>query len=590
MNNVYYYKSPPQNYLIEELLLGLIILNPSWLTYINNMLEIESFCFESHQLIYRSILELSKNKKINLIALIYLLTSNKILNKIGGIKKIINLIEQSQLFSFSKNKSNYIEELINIVQNNYLKRLLIQYGSNIMKLGYLNILNTQKLHDKATKYLNCIYQDNKEENIDSFDELIHGFLSDNKHNKIFNKSTKKLSYGFQELDILLDGLSTGDLIVIAGRPSIGKTSFVINIAYHLINHCNVGTCIFSLEMSRVQILYKIISIASTIPIQTITSNKISHKQWNIIQKVCKQLLLSQFYINDKSNIYIEDIKNTSTLIKHNKPNIELIIIDYLQLIQLNNASYETRTLELSYITRALKILAKNLNIPIIILSQLNRNIEKRIDKKPLLSDLRESGCVYLKTLIQINPFNSINIINTIYTNHTISITTFPGYLINSNTFIINKLKYKAVILNQYIFKISNKLHITHGHKILAQKQWQKQQELLKNNYILHNNFDKNNFIENTIVSQITFTKFTNVYDIEMHQYTNFICKSIILHNSIEQDADIVMMISQAKNEQQIRHDEKILDIIIAKNRNGPTGSINLLFFPRNSIFNSVASV
>lgn len=589
MKNAYYHKSPPQNYLVEELLLGNILIYPYFIAYITNLIKIESFNFEIHQLIYRTILELSKNKNINPVALIYLLTSNKILKKIGGIKKIIHIIQQSQLFSSSKNRHHYIEKLVLIIHNNYIKRLLIQYGFNIIQLGYLNTLNTQQLHYKAIKYLNYISQDNTRENLDKFNELIGNFLSKtNYYTKSFNKYTKKIDYGFQELDLLLDGLSQGDLIIIAGRPSIGKTSFVINIAYHLINACHVGICIFSLEMSKLQILHKLIAIASKIPIQIIKSGKINNKQWNIIQTICTQLLISQFYINDQSNISIDYIKNTSILIKKEKKNIELIIIDYLQLVHLNNSKYETRTQELSYITRSLKILAKNLNLPIIVLSQLNRNIEKRINKKPLLSDLRESGCVSLKILIQINIFNSIHIKNIINTNQSISIHTFSGNFINTNKLINNYFPYRIITLSQYIFNIYDYLEITHTHKILTRNKWQRQNILLQNNYILKKtSYRQNIIIEHIKLKHIQFSHFADVYDIQMNEYTNFLCKHIIIHNSIEQDADIVMMLCKENNEKKQESNLTVLDIIIAKNRNGPIGSIKLIFHPNNTIFTSI---
>jgi len=594
MNNLYYNKLPPHNYLVEELLLGSILFNTQFIHSITSIIHINSFGFEGHKLIYRNIIELYNKDEISPIGLIYALNRNKILQKIGGIPKIIEMIQQSQIF-ISYTKTNiYIEELIIIIHNNYIKRLMIQYGYNLIHLAYIEKLTIKQLYDKASQYLNYIAGRIKEKNIDNFNELIGNLLSHiNYYSKISNKSIKNIYYGFRDLDILLNGLSKGDLIIISGRPSMGKTSLAINIASNLIASTNIGTCIFSLEMSSLQILYKFIAIASTISIQLLKSGHLNNNQWKVIQKICNELLKSQLYINDQSNTSINYISNTCKFIIKEKPYIKLIIIDYLQLIHINNSSYENRAQELSYITRQLKILAKNLNIPIIVLSQLNRNIENRINKKPLLSDLRESGCVDLITRPHIDIFNYTNIQTILQNRRITSIVNFSGNLLQSN---YNKDFLKNIeIRNEYIFDIihheSFKLQITHNHRLLETNIWKKENILLKNNQILKYNSSSTKYkiLERNLLSLIQFGHFNNVYDIQMYQYLNFICNKIIIHNSIEQDADIVMMLHQNTENNHIKDKfgSKILDVIIAKNRNGPIGSIKLIFYPNNTIFHSL---
>lgn len=591
MQHVYSHTFLPYNYLAEEILLGSLIINPDFIPIISPIIQIQCLGFETHKVIYRYILELYGKNDINPMTFIYSLTKNKILKKIGGITKILHILQQSQIFISPINTQIYLEELVLLLHTNHIKRLFIQYGYNIIQLSYTHDLTTKQLHHKALKYLNCIVENTTNKNLDNFNNLIGNLLSNiNCYDQLINIPQNKVYSGFKELDALINGLSNGDLIVISGRPSMGKTSLAVNIAYNLLRDFNLGTCIFSLEMSKLQILQKLISIASTIPSEIIKSGHINYIQWELIQHICNKLLRSQLYINDKSNISIDYIYRTTKLIISEKFNIKLIIIDYLQLIQINNSDYENRTQELSYITRQLKIIAKNLNLPVIILSQLNRNIETRLNKKPLLSDLRESGCIDINTIISVNNLNSMHITQ-IINNKTIPIYCFQGKSL--------LLKYqitrpqKIICLNQYIFNLhyyqNSKIHITHNHKLITINEWNKLYNI-NNNYNILQTIDyldtKNIITEIILLAYTTLTKLSYVYDIHMYKYTNFICNKTIVHNSIEQDADIVMMLYKDEIIYKNQLDCKTLDIIIAKNRNGPIGSLQLLFYPHNNLFKS----
>nr|YP_009391934.1 Replication helicase subunit [Acrosorium ciliolatum]ARW60078.1 Replication helicase subunit [Acrosorium ciliolatum] len=608
MQNLYRHPFPPQNYIAEEILLGIILIYPKIFYYIIPIIKIDYFFLECHQIIYIYLIESFKVNNLNLIDFLSHLSKTKILYKIGGIYKILNIMKQSQIFIESSDINIYTKELITLINQNYIKRLMIQYGHNIIKLGYIKNISTNKLYHKASYYLN--YTENQifqEKNIKNIKELISELMIDitkyknntNQYEIIKNKKLIKLESGFIELDRITSGLPKGDLIIIAGRPSMGKTSFAINIAYNIISQSKSGICIFSLEMSSKQILYKFISISCNISTQEINNYSLNSDKWHKIKNTCQQLSNYNIYINDTTNISINYIEHTAKLLIKEKKHINLIIIDYLQLIQGKINQNINRNQELSYITRRLKLLAQYLNIPIIVLSQLNRNIETRANKTPLLSDLKESGCINHKNNMEIetSPINSIYLINIkkILKKY-ISIKTI--YNINNilkreTRFNKKYLKTKIYIFMQYVFNCYYAnyriLSMTHNHKCLDNYKWKKNNSIIDNSIIIKTINNKNHFntLYNTYITKVLFSNYSKSYDINTQNYYNFISNNIILHNSIEQDADIVMILFEIKQEENELKKSKILDIIVCKNRNGPTGSCELLFKPETTVFNNI---
>nr|QCI07757.1 replication helicase subunit [Pleonosporium borreri] len=421
MHYLYQYPLPPQNYIAEELLLGIILIYPNTFTKIIPFIKPDYFFLEYHQLIYIYLIDIYKKKQFYNIELFYYLSNTHILSQIGGIHKIIEIMKQGQIL-ISNNQSNlYIHELIDIIHLNYIKRLMIQYGQNIIQLAYVKKISDSKLYNKASSYLDYTEKKIPKNNLKNCHNLISNLLLDiqdiNKNNtKIVNKNNI-LQSGFPELDKLTAGLPNGELIVVAGRPSMGKTSFAINLAKNILDSSDLGFCLFSLEMSSQLILYKILSLYTNITINNINLNRLNNSQYKKIEHTCKKLLNKYIYINDQENISIDYIEYTSKILKKENHNIKLIIIDYLQLIQTDKFYFNNRVQELSYITRKLKLLAQYLNIPIIILSQLNRHIETRNNKKPILSDLKESGCINIKETIKIKNNQYIYLKNLILYQH-----------------------------------------------------------------------------------------------------------------------------------------------------------------------------
>nr|YP_010484963.1 DNA replication helicase [Hypnea cervicornis]UVW80657.1 DNA replication helicase [Hypnea cervicornis] len=588
MNHLYQYLVPPNNYIAEEIIIGYIIINPSIQKNLLQNINSEYFFLESHKFLYAYLQKVHKKNHINLKNLLYIINDNSNINNIISLRTIIKLIKQGQIFNTSQNTTFYINQLLKLISENYIKRLFIQYSYHTINLSYNHKISINKISLQASFYLNEIKKKLDKQNLDNSHfflcELFQDLTGDN--NQIKNSKTIIRS-GFEHLDKITTGMPSGDLIIIAGRPSTGKTSFIINIVYNILEKFDTQICIFSLEMTRKQILQKIISIGSNIPLYLILQGEINPQEWKKVVNICQNILISKIYINDITNISIENILNTSQKICQEININTIIFIDYLQLINSEYSTFSNRNEELSYITRKLKVTAQLLKIPIIVLSQLNRRIETRINKKPLLSDLKESGCISYTLFISTHNKHAINIILhnklNIYINSYINDKTKNNHLFNYLKYIKNSTK-KIELFIEYIFchKIYNhqQIKLTEDHPILIYNTWTKTRYIEQNNQINQCKMLVNQAYKRIKKNHIyiNFAYRCLVYEISKEEYCNFNYKKNILHNSIEQDADIIIMLySNNIYDKDANLAKKIIDINILKNRNGITGSLQLLF-------------
>lgn len=561
--NTYNKKFPMHNTLAEEIIIGYLLSRTSIKKTVAHSLNIHFFTLKKYQLLYFHIIHTNTQyDELNIIKIIHQLWNTKLLQEVGGINYIINSIQKSQAFYLSYNEYNNLKYFINILHYYYIKRLFIQYSNSIIQLNHFYNFSIYRTYNKAAKYLNTISNIYKTYNLTGFHNNITRFV--HQINKPSRNESNILS-GFKDLDKITNGFKSGDLIIVAGRPSMGKTSFAINILYHLTMKLNIKVHMFSLEMSKNEILDKLISLISNITIKQIKNKSIKRQDWLKIQAACNALMKSPISIDDDGDSCVDYIK---TQCKAYKINNTLIIIDYLQLIKINKEHIENRSQEIGHITRELKLLAQSIKSTIIVLSQLNRNIENRANKRPLLSDLRESGCIDYTNLPHIQKNTSLNYIETLH--------CFKKY------YILNRVNNLALNenLNQYIFSFINNtailLCITHNHKLLIYNEWNKEDQIKYNQFNTikqENKFNLKLTIELNTINYIKRLTKNKVYDLALQKYHNFIISNHIIHNSIEQDADLILMLY--KNSENT--DSKIIDIVIAKHRHGPIGSFQLLF-------------
>ena len=378
--------SLPHNFLAEKMILSCVIFNSDLIDTIQQTITIETFYFKNHQMIYKNMLRMKCHKlPIDIVTLTVFLQDNGLILKIGGIRVLLDLGNQIPTLS-------YLNEYIRIVKEKFLRRCLIKFGYKVINSGYITNQSLEyNLISIEQDLVNLINQTQTEKIISTAQVLNNLFFE--LKNKFLNPYLPGVPSGFIKLDSITQGFQKSDLIIIAGRPSMGKTALSLNIALNCIKISKLPILFCSLEMSKEQILYRLLSTETGINLMKLRNGKLTQNDWIKLTKIMRILARLPFFIDDNPNLSIEEIHSKLKIMILDQTQIGLVIIDYLQLIQILKFKQGTRAQELSQITRHLKNLAKEFNIPIIALSQLNRNVENRIDQRPSLSDLRESGSI-----------------------------------------------------------------------------------------------------------------------------------------------------------------------------------------------------
>ena len=376
----------PHNFLAEKMVLSCMLTNSEAIEFIIKTVNVESFYFKNHQELFKVVLFMYQNKLlIDVTTLTTFLQENGLLSKIGGVKVLIELINQIPNLV-------YLDEYIRLIKDKFLRRSLIRLGYKTINSSYVTNLPLENILNEFENELFNLTNDFKPTKLYTSTDLVYNIFLELKQ-KATSPNLPGLSSGFYALDSLTQGFQKSDLIIVAGRPSIGKTAFSLTISLNIIKYSKLPVLVFSLEMSKEQIMYRLLSMESNVSQSRLRSGKLSKTDWTKLNKIIKLLSKLPLFVDDSSDLSVQEIRAKIKTILFQYPIIGLVIIDYLQLMQTPISNSGNRAQELSQITRALKNLAREFNIPIIALSQLSRNIETRTDKRPILSDLRESGSI-----------------------------------------------------------------------------------------------------------------------------------------------------------------------------------------------------
>lgn len=377
----------PNNQEAEQSVIGSMLLDQEAVITVSEMLKEDDFYNSRFRILFSSIVSLYReNKPADLVTLTERLKENNVPEEVSSIEFISNIISSVPT---SANVKYYAE----IVQQKALLRELIRTTEDITNRCYQDSGDINELMDDTERTVFQIVQSRStSEDFTPINEVALETLENIQNAASSNGSITGISTGFRDLDYRTAGLQPSDLILIAARPSVGKTAFALNIAEYvaMVNH--VPTAIFSLEMSKVQLAKRLISMNSKVDSQHIRTGTLEDDEWAKITESSIILGESSLVIDDTPGISIQELRTKCRKLKMER-GLGLIIIDYLQLMSGSGSRNISRQQEISDISRSLKALAREVNCPVIALSQLSREVEKREDKRPILSDLRESGAI-----------------------------------------------------------------------------------------------------------------------------------------------------------------------------------------------------
>ncbi len=378
-------KVPPHNVGAEEAILGGILLNNDAMNQILDIIRPEDFYREANTHIFEGMIALyHQGDPIDLITLSQYLTRKKLVDKAGGPDYPAALAEA---VSTSAGITYHAE----IVKSLSIRRKLISQCATISEACFQEWEKTEDLLEMAEQSVFDLAEEQIREGLQELKNVITGSFKKLESTAAFEGFVTGVPTGFTDFDRLTAGLQPSDLIIIAGRPSMGKTAFALNIGYHAARKTKKCVVIFSLEMSQQQLGIRLLGFDARIDATKLRTGNLRDKEWEALTDSANRLAELPIFIDDSSAVSVLEMKaKCRRLLKKN--DISLIIIDYLQLIQGRNTA-ESRQLEMSEISRALKAMAKDLNVPVVGLSQLNRKVEDRPNKRPQLSDLRESGAI-----------------------------------------------------------------------------------------------------------------------------------------------------------------------------------------------------
>ena len=378
-------KIPPHDIDAEQAVLGSMLTDKDAVNAAIETLKEDAFYREDNRAIYQAIVNLySKSEPIDIITLKDELESMDKFEQVGGFEYLASLPDKVPTTA-------NVQKYIKIVEEKSILRNLIKTANEIIELGYYPAEDVEDIMDGAEKKIFDIMQSKNQKGYTPIkDVLVESFT---KLEELYNRKQHitGVPTGFSELDYKTAGLHGSELILVAARPAMGKTAFALNLATNAALRGNAPVAIFSLEMSKDQLVNRILCSEAMVDSNKVRTGKLGEDDWVKLAGAIGPLSEAEMYIDDTPGISVMEIRTKCRKLKMEK-NIGLVVIDYLQLVQGNKRT-ASREQEISEISRSLKILAKEINVPVIALSQLSRAVEQRPDHRPMLSDLRESGAI-----------------------------------------------------------------------------------------------------------------------------------------------------------------------------------------------------
>lgn len=379
-------KIPPNDTEAEQAVIGSMLTDKDAVSAAIEVLKEEDFYREDNKIIYSALLNLyNKNEPIDIITLKSELSAMGKLEAVGGLEYIAELPEKVPTTS-------NVEQYIKIVEEKSILRNLIKTANDIITLGYDPTQDVENIIDNSEKKIFEVMQKRNQKGYSSIKDILVDTFTELE--QLYNRKQHitGVPTGFADLDYKTAGLHKSDLILVAARPAMGKSAFALNIATNAAVRANTPVAIFSLEMSKEQMVNRILCSEAMVDSNKVRTGTLEDEDWAKLAEASGILSESNIFVDDTPGISIMEIRAKCRKMKLEK-NIGLVVIDYLQLVQGSGKRASSREQEIAEISRSLKILAKEIDVPVIALSQLSRAPEQRPDHRPMLSDLRESGSI-----------------------------------------------------------------------------------------------------------------------------------------------------------------------------------------------------
>src|SRR3954447_3800854 len=377
---------PPQNLDAEESVLGAMMLSEPAIEAASGVIDAGDFYRESHARIYLAALELYQHgQAVDAITVADKLDERGELAEVGGKERIHDL---AALVPATSNAGHYARMLRDMAT----LRGLTTVGEQIQRLGWERPGETPELVDRAEQMVFDLAQHRIRGSFERVDELVRQSFEQITRMYESGGEMTGTPTGFRDVDHMTSGLQPGNLIIVAGRPSMGKSAFALGVASNLGLGSGTPVAVFTLEMSKLEVAQRFMCAEARVELQRLRTGRLTNDDWPRLVKACDSLTKAPIYVDDTRLTTMLEIRAKARRLKAREPKLGLVVIDYLQLMSSGNNA-ENRVQEVSQISRSLKMIAGDLEVPMIALSQLSRAVESRTDKRPLLSDLRESGSI-----------------------------------------------------------------------------------------------------------------------------------------------------------------------------------------------------
>ncbi len=612
-------KTIPANLEAEQAVLGSLLIDPDAIIKVASYLRASDFYRERHEWIYSALLTLHERREpADFVTLVDELERNEQLEAIGGPVYITELINSTPT-------AVYVDYYARIVERTAILRRLIGAAGKIAELAYDESNDVDDVVDRAEQIIFGVSESRIHRDLTPISTIMADvvdqidFLARNQ-NRLMGVPT-----GFVMLDKMLGGFQKSDLIIVAGRPGMGKSSLGLSIAQNAARRYNARVAIFSLEMSSEQVVQRLLSVEAAIDSHRLRLGQIYEEEWPILLEAANTMAASSIFIDDTPGASVMEIRTKARRL-YAEHGIDLILIDYMQLMSGGGSSGrgENRQQEISYISRSLKELARELNVPVIALSQLSRAVESRANNKPMLSDLRESGCLSGDTLVYLPDIDAYCPIRELALQREFQVAALDRATMRLTTATVsNAFCTGAKPVYRMTSRLGRTVRATANHRFLTIQGWKRLDELQLDERIagprqpdergrsaMH--LDEPASLKHAVGKVRAPTRHAaqdtpvptdpdrlqrpaqgdvywdeivaiepdgvdDVYDLTVPELHNFVADSFIVHNSIEQDADVVMFVYREDYYTEDTDRQNIADLMVAKHRHGTTGTVSLYF-------------